>query len=63
MPVSVTKKSALEWLDKAYGDGAGFLMYLNVDPRFDVLRSEPRFDELLVRLHLKNGGERLTLPA
>jgi tetratricopeptide (TPR) repeat protein len=47
------KKAALQWLDNAYDDGAGFLVYLNVDPRFDILRSEPKFEELLVRIHLK----------
>jgi TolB-like protein/tetratricopeptide (TPR) repeat protein len=46
------KKMALDWLDKAYKERNDRLVYLNVDPMADSLRSEPRFRDLMQRLHL-----------
>lgn len=46
------KKMALDWLDKAYKERNDRLVYLNVDPMADPLRSEPRFQDLMKRLHL-----------
>ena len=46
------KEKALEWLEKAYEERAGFLVYLNVEPAFDPLRSEPRFQDLVRRMKL-----------
>jgi serine/threonine-protein kinase len=43
---------AFKWLQKAYEDGPGWLIYLNVDPRYDSLRSDPRFQDLLRRMNL-----------
>jgi len=40
------KNEAFEQLQKAYDERAGQLIYLNVDPRFDTLRSDPRFQDL-----------------
>src|SRR5712671_3408327 len=45
-------KMALDWLDKAYKERNDRLVYLNVDPMADPLRSEPRFRDLMTRLHL-----------
>jgi len=45
-------KMALDWLDKAYKERNDRLVYLNVDPMADSLRSEPRFQDLMKRLHL-----------
>jgi len=42
----------LEWLDKAYAERSGWLVYLNQDPRFDGVRSDGRFQELLRRVGL-----------
>jgi TolB-like protein/tetratricopeptide (TPR) repeat protein len=46
------KSTALDWLDKAYQERNDRLVYLNVDPMADSLRSEPRFRDLMKRLHL-----------
>jgi adenylate cyclase len=43
---------AFEWLDKAYEEHSGPLVYLKVDPIYDSLRSKPRFDDLLRRIKL-----------
>jgi tetratricopeptide (TPR) repeat protein len=46
------KKQALEWLEKAYGERYALLIYLGVEPTFDSLRAEPRFQGLLRRIGL-----------
>ena len=45
-------KAAFEWLDKAYAERFGWLIFLNVDPKLDNLRSDPQFTNLLRRLKL-----------
>lgn len=44
---------ALEWLEKAYDEHSDQSTYVGVDPRFDGLRNEPRFQLLLFRLGLR----------
>jgi tetratricopeptide (TPR) repeat protein len=44
------KESAFEWLQKAYEERGEVLLYLKVDPRFDPLRSDPRFKDFLQRV-------------
>lgn len=46
------KSTALDWLDKAYEERNDRLVYLNVDPMADPLRSEPRFRDLMKKLNL-----------
>jgi TolB-like protein/lipopolysaccharide biosynthesis regulator YciM len=41
------KDQAFSWLEKAVSDHAGRLMFLNVEPRFDSVRSDPRYAELV----------------
>ena len=41
-----------EWLDKAYQEHAFQLQWLNIEPRWDGLRSDPRFGEILRRIKL-----------
>lgn len=43
---------ALEWLDKAYEAHDPNMPYLSVDPIFDDLRNEPRFQDILRRMKL-----------
>ena len=42
--------SAFEWLEKAYKERAEGILYLKVEPKFDPLRDDPRFEDLLRRL-------------
>jgi len=46
------KDQALKWLQEAFDERAGWLVYLNVDSRYDGLRSDPRFKDLLRRMKL-----------
>jgi len=41
---------AFDWLDKAYRNRS-CLYWLRVDPRFDSIRSDPRFQELLAKMN------------
>jgi hypothetical protein len=45
-------EGALAWLDRAYAERNGPLVFLNVDPAFDSLRGDPRFQELRRRVGL-----------
>jgi TolB-like protein/DNA-binding winged helix-turn-helix (wHTH) protein/Flp pilus assembly protein TadD len=44
------KEQAIKWLQNAYEDRSHWLVWLNSDPRFDNVRSDPRFQELLLRM-------------
>lgn len=48
------KDEAFEQLNKAYEARADALIWLKVDPRYDNLRSDPRFSDLLKRVGLAN---------
>jgi tetratricopeptide (TPR) repeat protein len=41
---------AIDWLDKAYRNRS-CLYWLRQDPRFDSIRSDPRFQELLAKMN------------
>jgi TolB-like protein/Tfp pilus assembly protein PilF len=41
------------WLEKAYQERSDGLTYVNVEPAFDFLRSDPRFQNLLRRMNLE----------
>ena len=45
------KDQAFRWLKKAYEDRVDELVYLKAEPRFDPLRSDPRFQDLLRRMN------------
>ena len=48
------KEQTFAWLEKAYDQHSNILTRLKVDPAFDPLRADPRFQELLARVHLAN---------
>ncbi|MCP3959054.1 MAG: protein kinase [bacterium] len=41
---------AMEWLNRAFEEHSDHLAYLNVNPRLDALRDDPRFQELVRRM-------------
>jgi TolB-like protein/DNA-binding winged helix-turn-helix (wHTH) protein/Tfp pilus assembly protein PilF len=46
------KEAAFQWFERAYAAHDSQLQYLKVDPRYDSLRSDPRFSNLLLRMRL-----------
>lgn len=44
------RQQALSWLERALDDRAHWLVWLKLDPRFDPLRADPGFSELLRRI-------------
>jgi tetratricopeptide (TPR) repeat protein len=54
------KDAALEWLERAQFHHEGAVIWVQADPRFDSLREEPRFKDLLRRMGLgaapRSGG-------
>jgi len=47
------KEKAFEWLEKSYTDHSIGFASIKVDPRFDPLRSDPRFTNLLRRMNIQ----------
>ena len=47
------RTEAFDWFGKAFDDRSAGLVYLNVDPVFDAIRSDPRFQDLLQRVGLR----------
>jgi tetratricopeptide (TPR) repeat protein len=47
------KDQAFAWLEKAYQERAGKLVFVGIEPKFDSLRSDPRFHDLLRRMRLE----------
>lgn len=49
---SGNKEQTLVWLNKAYQDRNGFMIFLAIDPRFKHLKKEPEYRQLLVKVGL-----------
>ena len=47
------KDQAFAWMEKAYQSRAGNLPWMIMEPKFDPLRSDPRFTEFVRRMGLK----------
>ena len=43
-------EKALDWLDKALGERSHWLIWLELDPRWDTLRDQQRFRELVAKV-------------
>lgn len=43
-------EAALDWLERAYRERSYWLIYVEVDPALDPLRTHPRFEDLLRRV-------------
>jgi TolB-like protein/DNA-binding winged helix-turn-helix (wHTH) protein len=41
---------ALDWLEKSYQHHDYWMLFINVDPEYDVIRSDPRFQAVIHRL-------------
>ncbi len=48
--------NAMNWLEKAYEERSNYLIYLNSNPIYDPIRSEPRFIELVKKMNFPNSG-------
>ena len=46
------KEKALEWLERSVAERDEWVTYINVEPDFDALHSDPRFQDLLRRIGL-----------
>jgi TolB-like protein len=46
------KEQAYRWLEKGFEERSAWMVYLNLDPRLDGLRADPRFQELVHRVGL-----------
>ncbi len=46
------KEQAFAWLEKAYEEHSGWLIFLKIDPRLESLHSDPRFADLVRRIGL-----------
>ena len=46
------KEEALEWLEKAYEEHDSNMPYISIDPLFDFLRNEQRFQHILKKMNL-----------
>jgi predicted Zn-dependent protease len=44
------RDEAFSWLEAGWKERAAWMPFLKVDPRMDVLRSDPRFSELMNRV-------------
>ena len=47
------RDNAMKWLEKAFEERTEYLIFFNVEPMADPLRSDPRFQDLLHRIGLK----------
>jgi eukaryotic-like serine/threonine-protein kinase len=46
------KDKAFQWLNRAFDDRSNWMVYLNIDPALDPLRTDPRLAQLIQRVGL-----------
>jgi hypothetical protein len=54
---SSDKDHTLLWLNKAYAQRSNTMTALKVEPAYDFLRSDPRFQDLIRRVGLDDSAE------
>jgi len=47
------KDEAFAWMDKAFQERSGMICWLQIEPKFDPIRSDPRFANLVHRMGLE----------
>ena len=47
------KDESFIWLERAFQERSSWLVWAGVEPRFDTLRSDPRFASLMAKMKLK----------
>ncbi|TMI14993.1 hypothetical protein E6H33_07095 [Candidatus Bathyarchaeota archaeon] len=47
------KDESFTWLERAFQERSSWLVWAGVEPRFDTLRSDPRFASLMAKMKLK----------
>lgn len=52
MPDEVRRRQHFAWLEKAYADRDVRLTFLKIEKKWDVLRTDPRFESLTKRMGL-----------
>lgn len=52
------REGAIQWLQAAYAERSPYLVFLQIEPRMDPLRNDPRFQDLIQRIGL--AGIRIT---
>jgi TolB-like protein/DNA-binding winged helix-turn-helix (wHTH) protein/tetratricopeptide (TPR) repeat protein len=52
------RQRSLEWLERAYEHGSGWMVFLRVQREFDGLRTDPRFVSLLARVSARPRADR-----
>ena len=53
------KESALNWLEEAVDKGWTLYRWIEIDPRFDAIRDDPRYTELIERMQAVVARERV----
>jgi serine/threonine-protein kinase len=53
---------SLGWLEKGYANRSYWMIWLKVDPMFDLLRTHPRFQELISRMKFPDLNRPLNFP-
>ncbi len=50
------REAAFEWLEKGFEIRTRSMVNINVEPQFDDLRSDSRFQDILRRMNFPDGG-------
>jgi lipopolysaccharide biosynthesis regulator YciM len=46
------KDETFRWLEAGYREKCFWMVWLKIDPRFEAIRGDPRYQDLLRRMHL-----------